>query len=428
MLTSILFWVAVILVLVAAGIGVAYLTRGTAVKHVRGFGPDGAPIPPSHPSFPLSVGLLTGSALLPGTCLELALNGDGTFPRLWEDLRSAGRTVTIQLYFMNPGGVADTLRDILVERAAAGVRIYFLYDAFGSNTVPGSYWEDLRRAGVAAVPFRPIRLGTLYTAQNRSHVRGIVVDGRVGWTGGFGIDDQWLGDGHTDGAWRDTNVRFRGPAVRQLQAAFADAWAEATGSIVTGPVTVEMCEDDSVAAAGLLHTAPTIGSTAAERFLAVSIASAERTLYVTNAYFAPDVNFVALLCEAARRGVDVRVLAAGPRTDVRMARLAARARYETLLRDGVRVWEYQPSSLHAKTLVADGLWCSIGSMNFDNRSLALNDEATLMVLDPAVGERMQAIFHDDLRRAEEIRLEQFRQRPWTGRIAERGADLLTRLL
>lgn len=165
----------------------------------------------------------------------------------------------------------------------------------------------------------------------------------------------------------------------------------------------------------------------AERFLAVSIASAERTLYVTNAYLAPDIDFVALLCEAARRGVDVRVLAAGPRTDVRMARLAARARYETLLRDGVRVWEYQPSSLHAKTLVADGLWCSIGSMNFDNRSLALNDEATLMVLEPAVGD-MQAIFHDDLRRAEEIRLEQFRQRPWTGRIAEHAADLLTRLL
>lgn len=137
---------------------------------------------------------------------------------------------------------------------------------------------------------------------------------------------------------------------------------------------------------------------------------------------------MALLSEAAQRGVEVRILAAGPRTDIRMARFAARARYETLLTAGVRIWEYQPSSLHAKTLVVDALWCSIGSMNFDNRSLALNDEATLMVLDAGVGERMDGIFHEDLQRAEEIRLEPFRQRPWTERVAERGADLLTRLL
>jgi cardiolipin synthase len=202
--------------------------------------------------------------------------------------------------------------------------------------------------------------------QNRSHVRAIVIDGRVGWTGGFGIDDKWLGDGHSNGAWRDTNVRFEGPAVRQLEAAVAAAWTEATGVLLSGRATLPSY-DDGVATAGLLYTSPTLGSTAAERFLALSIGGARRTLYITNAYFAPDASFVALLDDAARRGVDVRLLLAGPRTDIRMARRAARARYEQLLAAGVCIYEWQPSSLHAKTFVVDELWSSIGTMNFARR-------------------------------------------------------------
>jgi cardiolipin synthase len=258
-------------------------------------------------------------------------------------------------------------------------------------------------------------------------VRGIVIDGRIGWTGGFGIDDKWLGDGHTGGGWRDTNVRFEGPAVRQLQAAFAAAWTEATGVLLTGRATVDRYED-GVATAGLLNASPTLGSTPAERFLALSVSGAQKTLYITNAYFAPDDNFVELLARAARRGVDVRLLVAGPRTDVRMSRTAGRARYEQLLATGVRIYEWQPSTLHAKTFVVDGLWSSVGTMNFDNRSLALNDEVTLIVLDSAFGQRMDAIFLDDLRRSREIELARFRQRGWIARVGEWVARFLTRLL
>ena len=149
---------------------------------------------------------------------------------------------------------------------------------------------------------------------------------------------------------------------------------------------------------------------------------------MTNSYFAPDTSFVSLLARAARRGVDVRVLVGGPLTDVRAARLAARARYERLLSSGVRVFEYQPSTLHAKTFVADGIWGSIGTMNFDNRSLALNDEATLMVLDSAAGKRMEEVFFDDLRNAREIDVAAFRRRPWTERASEWAASQITRLL
>jgi cardiolipin synthase len=396
------------------------------VRHVRAVGGDGTPVAPAEPAFPLSVALLTGSPLVAGNRVELALDGDGTFPRLWADLRAARQSITIQMYYAAPGRVADTLGAILAGRARAGVTVYLLYDAFGSAF--GDEWlERVRSAGVRAVPFRPLRLENLWVVQNRSHVRGIVVDGRIGWTGGFGIDDKWLGDGRRPGEWRETNVRFEGPAVRQLQAAFVAAWAEATGELLTGRPSIEQHEG-GVALAGLLFTAPTLGSTPAERYLALSLAGARERLWITNAYFAPDASFVAFLVRAAERGVDVRILVGGPETDVRAARLAAHARYEALLGGGVRVYEYQPTTLHAKTFVVDGRWVSVGTMNFDNRSLALNDESTLMVLDTAAGRRMEKVFLDDLRRAREIDLAEFRRRPWYRHLAEWAASQITPLL
>ena len=243
----------------------------------------------------------------------------------------------------------------------------------------------------------------------------------------IGIDDKWLGDGRSNGGWRDTNVRFEGLAVRQLEAAFAAAWTEATGELLTGRIILPAARDGGVRAA-VVYTPPTLGSTVAERFLAVSVAGARKTLYITNAYFAPEDNFVDLLVAAARRGVDVRLLLAGPRTDVRLARRAARARYDRLLAAGVHVFEWQPTSLHAKTFVVDGLWSSVGTMNFDNRSLVLNEEVTLMVLDAGFGNDMNAMFLEDLRHATEITREEFRRRWWTERLLERGANVVARVL
>jgi cardiolipin synthase len=427
MIAELLRWVLTVVVLLAAAIGLRFITRGTAVRRVRRVDSEGEAVPPSDPSFPTLVGLLTGSPLVAGNRVELALDGDGTFERLWADLGSATRSITSQLYYCGPGRVADRLHDILAARAAAGVRVVLLFDAFGASALPRTYWESLRDAGVRAESFRPLRPRNLWLVQNRAHVRGIVVDGRVGWTGGFGIDDKWLGDGHTDRAWRETNVRFEGPAVHQLQAAFVAAWAEATGELLSGSVVVATHEG-GVALASLLATAPTLGSTPAERFLALSIAGAQDRLWITNAYFAPDRHFVAMLTDAARRSVDVRVLIGGPRTDVRVTRSAAHARFELLLGAGVRLFEYQPSALHAKTFVVDGMWVSVGTMNFDNRSLSLNDECTLMVLDRALGSEMERVFLADLRRAEEITFAGFRARPPLARVSEWGANLIQPLL
>ena len=419
-------WTSLVLVLGFALIGFLHVTRGTAVRHVRGVAADGVVISVSEPEFPLVATMATGAWLAVGNRVEVTQNGDGTFPRLWEDLRSARQAITLQLYYGAPGQTADVLTAILRERASAGVRVFVLYDAFGTVDIPSAHRDALRSSGVVVEPFRPVRLSTLHLAQNRSHVRGIVIDGRIGWTGGFGIDDKWLGDGRTNGSWRETNVRFEGPAVRQLQAAFAAAWVEATGVMFTGRATIEERPDG--ATAGLLYTAPTLGSTAAERFFALSIGAARKTLYITNAYFAPDRNFIDLLTAAAQRGVDVRILTAGPRTDVNVVRFAGRAWYDTLLRSGVRLYEWQPTTLHAKTFVVDGLWSTVGSMNFDNRSMALNDESNLMVLDRTVGGEMNRMFRDDLQHAREIRLDTFNARSWFQRMAERGANWLTRLL
>ena len=413
-------------VIIAAVIGLLFITRGTAVRRVRAVGADGAPVAPTETAFVPTIATLTGTPLLAGNRVEIVLNGDGTYPRLFADLRSATQSIAIQMYYLGPGKVAGELATILEERACAGIPVLFLYDAFGSD-LKRAYYRKLRSAGVRAVPFRPLKFQNLWIIQNRAHVRGVVIDGKIGWTGGFGFDDKWLGGGLKPNEWRDTSVRFEGPAVRQLLSAFVAGWSEATGELLTGRVIEDMYKD-GVALAGLLYTAPTLGSTPAERYLALSIAGARERFFVTNAYFAPDTNFVGLLAEAAQRGVDVRILVGGPRTDVRLARLAAHARYEALLSAGVRIWEYLPSTLHAKTFVVDGLWGSIGTMNFDNRSLALNDESTLMVLDSAAGEHLERIFFDDLEHATEIDLAKFRRRPQYEHIAEWGASLLTRLL
>ena len=418
------------LLLFLAFIGLLYSTRGTPITSVRNVGGEAGAPAVADRRFLATMELLTLANLVDGNALELMINGDQTYPRLFDDLRSAQRSITLQFYFMNPGVLADSVKKTVIERARAGVRVLFLHDAFGSQNLSSAYLDSLRDGGVEVATFRPVHWYSLHKAQSRSHIRVVAVDGAIGWTGGFGIDDKWLGDGRTNGSWRDTNIRFQGPAVMQLQAAFAAGWAEATGSLITGDVFFprDGFSADGAARAALLHTAPTIGSTAAERLLAVSIAAARRTLYISNSYFVPDDDFRRLLVEAARRGVDVRILTTSDETDIKTTWLAGRSHYEELLEGGVRIYEYQPTMMHAKTFVADGLWGSVGTANFDNRSLVFNDESNLLAYDERLGAQLDSIFTEDLRFSTEITLEAFRRRPWTNKVAEFTAGLFGRIL
>lgn len=419
-----------VVVVVLALLGLPHVFRAAPLQVVVARGDPAGPPAVADQRFIRMVGALTGTPLELGNRVEILSNGDETFPRLYQDLRSARRSITMQMYYKSGGVVADSVRRILAERARSGVHVYFMHDAFGSEALPAPYNDTLRAAGVRVAAFRPFRWYELDRLGHRSHTRAIIIDGAIGYTGGFGLDDKWLGGGRRRDEWRETNVRFAGPSARQLQAAFTEEWAEATGELLTGdplfpPVAVAT---DGAHLAGVLHSIPTSGSSPAERLLALSIAGSRRTLYIANAYFLPNAGFRRLLTDATRRGVDVRILTNGENTDIRATRLASRAHYEELLRAGVRIFEYQPAMMHAKTFVVDGLWSSVGTMNFDNRSLALNNESTLVVHDQALGAAMDSLFLEDLRFAREITLEAFRRRPWTERLLERGASLLSRAL
>jgi cardiolipin synthase A/B len=395
-------------------------------------------VPAAHESAFLDLlALSTETRFLGGNRVEVLVDGGVTFRRLFDDIRAARRSVTLQLYYCQPGEIADELAEVLMERAGAGVPVLFLHDAFGSD-LPDAYFEPLRAAGVDARVFRPLRWWTLHKAQERSHARIIVIDGEIGYTGGFGIDDRWSAHGTArEAGWRDTNARFTGPAVASLQAAFAGSWAESAGQVLAHPSFYPHLGDDRASfdvpitipsAAGVTHSRPDLGSSPAERLLALSIAAARHTLYVANAYFVPGPEFRSMLVAAARRGVDVRILAPSENTDVPVVRYAGRALFPELMRGGVRVYEFQPAMMHAKTMVVDAVWSMIGTINFDNRSLALNEETSLLVQDPDVGARMQEIFLADLEQAIEITPRDYDRRPLHEKLKERTASLGARLL
>jgi cardiolipin synthase len=419
----------VVIVLAFALIGVLSVTRGTPVRSVVTLGQSGAP-PVNDSLFERTIELFTGAHVDPGNRVWQLLNGNQTYPPLWADLRSAQHTITVQMYYSLPGKVADTLAAILKERARAKVRVLLLLDAFGSQSLSKEWRRSLKEAGVELATLRKVRWYSIHSAAERSHVRVVVVDGRVGYTGGFGLADYWLGDGHHEDQWRESNVRFEGPTVMQLQATFAAGWAEATGELLTGPLFFPSTgfQPAGTVHATVLHTAPTAGSTPAERFLALTIAAARSRLYIANSYFVPDDDFRRLLIGAAKRGVDVRVLTVGPKTDVKTTRYAGRYRYEQLLRGGVKIFEYQPTMMHSKTISVDGLWGTIGSMNFDNRSLAFNNESNLVFLDAGVTAQLDSAFLDDLRYSKEIKLAEFERRSAWQKMLELGATMLSRLL
>lgn len=423
--------VAGILLLVAlALVGILSITRGTPVQAVVAIGKQGGPPAVTDSLFSRMMELYTGLQMSPGNAAELVDNG-AVYDRLWKDLRAAKHTITVQMYYSQPGAVADTMAVVLKQKAREGVRVLFVLDAFGSMNLKKTWADSIRAAGVEIGLLRQLHWYSLHNATNRSHVRVVVIDGEIGYTGGFGLADYWLGDGRHPDQWRDSNVRFEGPSVMALQAAFAAAWAECTGELIAGDTFFPKKAFENVdggMTAGILFASPTTGSTPAERFTALSIASARRTLYVSNSYFVPDDDFRKLLTDAHKRGVDVRILTVSKETDVKTTWWAGRSRYEELLKAGVRIYEYQPAMMHSKTFIVDGMWGSVGSMNFDNRSLAFNNESNFVFLDVPFGAKMDSVFADDLTRSKEITLAEFSKRPWYDHVIEDGAALLSRLL
>jgi cardiolipin synthase len=263
--------------------------------------------------------------------------------------------------------------------------------------------RDMEAAGVRVVLFRPPKPYAIRRIANRTHRRLLVADGRVGMTGGVGIAAEWTGDAEDPDHWRDTHVRVRGPVVRGLQGAFAENWLEGTGEVLAGDDYLPELEPvDDGGAMQLVRSSAKVGDTNAEALYYLAIASARRSIELTAAYFVPRPAFTDALCAAANRGVDVRIVVPGPHIDKGFVRVAGRAAYDELLEAGVRLFEFQPTMLHAKTLCVDGAWSSVGTVNFDNRSFQLHDEVTLCVWDERFAAELHKAFERDLERAEEF--------------------------
>jgi cardiolipin synthase len=412
---------------------IAYLTRTTAVRRTRAIGPGLQPqsIDSRSAKFNIYLSLLTSTQIVGGNRIEVLFNGDGTYPRLWEDLSQAQHVICVHVYYFKPGRLADELLRVLSERAQAGVAVLVLLDAIGAGDLPKNYRARLIAAGAEIGVYRPLELKSLYKYQQRMHMRAVVIDGRIGFTGGFGIADQWLGNGCAPDQWRDTNVRLEGAVAMQLQVAFSTNWSEATGDLLIGEGIMpyeDVPGPDSPHAAGIMTCSPSLGTTNAERFFFLAITSARKRIYIANAYFVPTRDMRWLLMNAADRGVDVRVLTPGRNTDKALVWHAGRAIYPRLLEAGVRIYEYRPGMMHAKTFVADSCWASVGTFNFDNRSMKLNDEVALIIRDESIARCLDERFLMDLEHADELGAEDLVPATHADRVKTRLARLATPIL
>lgn len=396
----------------------------TDIRVLRPIGMDSVPAADS-PRFRTALAAFTQTTMEPGHRVDLLVDGPATMARLDQDLRAATRSIAVQNYYCEPGAVTEWLKTRLAERARAGVAVYFLRDGFGCNALTRGWMDSLRAAGAGVATLRPVRWWAMHESMHRSHVRIVTIDGRVGYVGGFGFADKWIShDGEP--SWRETAVRFTGPAVSQLVGAFAIGWANATGDLLTGefPADVPVAAAESGAVAGVMFTQRAFGTSVPERFLALALAGARRRVYITNSYFVPNRGLREWLVAAARRGVDVRVLVPSRKIDIPFSHWAARSTFSELLAGGVRIYEYRPAMMHAKTILVDETFVSVGSLNLDNLSLRINDEAVLQVQDHALADAMAEQFARDLAQSVEVTPSLLSHRG----LYERGMTLLARLM
>ena len=360
----------------------------------------------SDPSFFPTIEAHTDAAIVGGNRIDILLNGNETFPVMLEEIKKAKQTINFAQYLYEDGSIAYDLAKAFSERCRAGVQANILLDSHGTNA-PDEIPDMMREAGCNVQYFRRVEapqvvlIWKLLRYNYRNHRRILVIDGRIGFTGGYGIKDTWLGDGRTEGHWRETNARMEGPIVKHLQAGFTESWLEATGALLGGAGYFPRLEARGKLAAQIVKSSPVGGSFQNYMLFLLSITSAKKSILITNPYFIPDDRMINAMLNAAAGGVQVIVLVPG-KIDHKITYRASRSNYGRMLLGGIQIYEYMPALMHAKTMVVDGIWATIGSTNFDNRSFALNEELNLTVYDGGVAERLHKIFHEDLKYSKKI--------------------------
>jgi cardiolipin synthase A/B len=367
---------------------------------------------------------LTGAAMTDGNAIQVLKNGVEIFPSMLSAIREAKKTISVEFYIYWDGEIGRTFAEALAERARAGVNVNVVLDAVGSASMSHDLTDFLQRNGVWVEWYHPLRWYTLSRVNHRTHRKLLIVDGEVGFTGGVGIADNWLGDADAEDHWRETMVRVEGPAVAQMQFAFLDNWVKSRGEILTGLDYFPQISSRGKCLTQVVKSSPSEGSSTVKLMYTVSIVSARKSIYISSAYFVPDRDTIRALEAAVRRGVDVRVIVPGELIDVPLVRQASRLHYTQLLRRGIRIFEYQPTMMHAKTMVVDGVWTTIGSSNFDARSFRLNDEVNVNIYDDDVAAIMERHFFEDLARCQEVTTPRWLRRSWIDRTKERIAGWL----
>jgi cardiolipin synthase len=374
--------------------------------------------PLADPQFRREMAVMLGPAIVPGNRIDDFQNGCEIFPAMLEAIASARRTITFETFIYWSGGIGERFSAALADRAGAGVEVSVLLDWVGSLKMDPALLDRMRAAGVDIRHFRPLRWYNLGRMNNRTHRKLLVVDGRIGFTGGVGIADHWDGDAGDPEHWRDMHFRVEGPVVAQVQAAFNDNWIRSTGTVLHGDGYFPALEPAGETPAQMFIASPSGGSESMRLMYLMSIAAAAESIDLQAAYFVPDAMINLALREARRRGVRIRVVVPGEHIDSDAVRHASKSQWGELLEAGIEIAEYQPTMIHNKLLVVDGELVSVGSTNFDVRSFELNEEASLNVYSRPFAARMTEVFEADLARARPYTLADWRGRPLRERIVE----------
>jgi len=376
------------------------------------------------PQFVHAMGVLLGPPVVQGNRYRVLVNGDRIFPAMLAAIRAARETINFETYIYWSGAIGKEFADALAERARAGVKVHVLVDWVGSQKMDESLVDEMKSAGVEIRKYHPLGWAHLGRLNNRTHRKLLVVDGRIGFTGGVGIAEQWSGDAQDPDHWRDTHFQVEGPVVAQMQAVFMDNWIKTTGAVLHGVEYFPALEPVGSGAAQVFSSSPSGGSASMELMYLMSITAAKRTIRLSSSYFVPNELAVRTMVEALKRGVKLQVITPGDHTDTETVRAASRARWGELLAAGAEIYEYQPTMYHCKVMIVDEFMVSTGSTNFDDRSFRLNDEANLNIYDAAFAAEQATIFAADLAKSRRITLAEWQGRPTKEKLLEQVASIL----
>jgi cardiolipin synthase len=372
----------------------------------------------SDPEFFGSALALADPVPIEGNAIELLQNGDEYFPAMLSAIRGAKKTINFEAYIFYSDEVSRAFRDALCERARAGLEVRVLLDGLGSSwSLDNSDVREMKKAGCKFAYYHPTHSWRVDRTNRRTHRRVLVIDGRLGFTGAIGFAKHWAGHAQDKEHWRDVQARVRGPIVTKLQAAFQEHWAKTAGEALSGAD-----QFSALARAGNLKgqiiASHSFSIAPVPLVQAIAFAAATKRIWIANAYCTPTSDHVELLTKAVKRGVDVRLLVPGQNNDQPLTKSAGRAAYGRLLEGGVRIFEFEPTMMHVKSMIVDGMFAMIGSSNLDSRSAEINEELDVVIYDLDFGREMEAMFTRDLARSHQYTLERFRNRSLWERTVE----------